>query len=201
MPHCIAFYKYDGSNLRFEWSHKTGWFKYGTRTRLLHASDPDFGSAIELFHMTLADPLDKVLREHKNYRGTKNAMAFCEYLGPNSFAGIHSVEWLNKAGINVTHNDPKELVLLDVNIYKQGIVPPEQFVRDFGHLNSAKVVYEGPMTPEFVQGVREGKYPLNEGVICKGGERHTFWMCKVKTLAYLDLLKQRFANNWTQYWE
>ena len=32
---CIAFYKYDGSNLRFEWSPKKGWHKFGTEKNFL----------------------------------------------------------------------------------------------------------------------------------------------------------------------
>jgi hypothetical protein len=43
-----VFDKLDGSNLRFEWKRKGGWYKYGTRHRLFDATDPGFGSAIEL---------------------------------------------------------------------------------------------------------------------------------------------------------
>ena len=28
---CLAFHKYDGSNLRFFWSRRAGWHRYGTR--------------------------------------------------------------------------------------------------------------------------------------------------------------------------
>lgn len=37
---CIAFVKYDGSNLRWEWSPKRGWNKYGTRTQLFNETTP-----------------------------------------------------------------------------------------------------------------------------------------------------------------
>jgi hypothetical protein len=36
---CIAFYKYDGSNLRWEWNPKKGWFKFGTRHELFDQSN------------------------------------------------------------------------------------------------------------------------------------------------------------------
>lgn len=45
-----VFDKLDGSNLRFEWSRKKGWVKYGTRRRLFDTTDPVFGEAITLFH-------------------------------------------------------------------------------------------------------------------------------------------------------
>ena len=34
----IAFGKYDGSNIRAEWSQKKGFYKFGTRKRLLDES-------------------------------------------------------------------------------------------------------------------------------------------------------------------
>lgn len=37
--HCIAFDKLDGSNLRFEWNKKQGWYKFGTRNRMFDRSD------------------------------------------------------------------------------------------------------------------------------------------------------------------
>ena len=50
---CLAFVKYDGSNLRWEWSPKKGWYKFGTRTRLFDHTDEIFGEAIPLFQDTL----------------------------------------------------------------------------------------------------------------------------------------------------
>lgn len=38
-----VFDKLDGSNLRFEWSKKQGWYKFGTRHRLFDNTDPVFG--------------------------------------------------------------------------------------------------------------------------------------------------------------
>ena len=52
--------------------------------------------------------------------------------------------------------------------------------------------------------VREGKYPVGEGVICKGLDGpapHGIWMRKVKTHRYLDELKRRFAADWQSFWE
>jgi hypothetical protein len=190
---CIAFYKYDGSNIRAEWNKKKGWYKFGTRTRLLDKTVPVFGDAITLFNDTLADGIEKVLVDKYN---SYNATVYMEFFGPHSFAGRHEVETLKYIGFDVENNDPKELVLFDVNVYKQGMLGPEKFISDFGHLKSAQVVYEGKLTQQFIQDVMDGKYPVKEGVICKGGDRHKLWMCKVKTSEYLTELKKRFPRNW-----
>ena len=43
--HCVAFWKHDGSNMRFEWSPKRGWHKFGSRRQLLDESDEVLGVA------------------------------------------------------------------------------------------------------------------------------------------------------------
>lgn len=187
---CTAFYKYDGSNLRFEWSRKGGWYKFGTRTRLFNESDPEYGCAIEIFQNTYGDSIVKAIRESKDYRHAESVVAFCEFFGKESFAGQHKPD------------DPKELVLFDVNVYKKGILGPREFLKTFGHLKVPPVVYTGPFDEEFVRDVREGKYPVFEGVIAKGGNgaNHNLWMRKVKTWAYLEELQKRYEN-WKEYWE
>lgn len=74
----IAFYKYDGSNLRWEWSSKQGWYKFGTRTRLFDSTDPDFGKAIPLFLNTMGDEL--VTRCKDLEKGLKSIIVFTEFL-------------------------------------------------------------------------------------------------------------------------
>jgi hypothetical protein len=183
---CIAFYKYDGSNLRFEWTKKRGWWKFGTRKRLFDANDPEYGGAIQLFQDTYADGLAKVFHDNKNYRGVETVTVFCEWFGVSSFAGYH--DW----------QEPHEVMLIDVEVYKRGIVLPSDFVKDFGHLKIAEVVYRGNFGPQFVQDVKEGKYKVAEGVVAKGvilgkkkSPQHGLWMSKVKTLWWLNELKRR----------
>lgn len=183
---CHAFYKYDGSNLRFEWSKKSGWYKFGTRNRLFDHTDPDFGSAVDLFLNGLADGIQKVFRDE--YKQSDRAIVFAEFFGPSSFAGQHVKE------------EPKDLVLFDVNLHKKGILGPAEFVKEFGHLRSAEVVYQGPFSEEFISEVWEGKRQLVEGVIAKGGNGHSLWMRKVKTAAYKEKLKAFFKQEWEKYW-
>lgn len=187
-PHlpCLAFYKYDGSNIRAEWSKKRGWYKYGTRNVMIDARNPDFGEAITLFEKTMAEGLSKVFKDNKSLPSFDSAVVFMEYCGVSSFAGQHVKE------------EPKELILFDVNLNKRGFVLPREFVKAFGHLRSAEVVYEGNFGAEFISDVQEGKYKLGEGVVAKGSiagkkEPHNLWMAKVKTKAWLEELRRRAA--------
>jgi len=187
---CIAFYKYDGSNLRFEWTPKKGWNKFGTRTRLFDHTDPVFGPAIKLFLDTQAEGVEKVIQDTKEYRNNERVTAYCEFFGPKSFAGIHDLE---------PDNDPKELVLFDINFHKKGILGPRDFVKHFGHLKSAQVVYEGNFNQELIEAVRTRTLPVWEGVIAKGGSGHDLWMRKVKSNDYLEKLKAVFRGEWEKY--
>lgn len=188
---CSAFYKYDGSNLRFSWTKKRGWHKFGTRTQLFSESEPTFGCAIKIFNETYAEGLAKVFTDNKLFRNTQEIIAFCEFFGTKSFAGQH------------VPDDPKQLVLFDVNLHKKGMLSADDFVDAFGErVKIADLVYRGPLTKDFEREVREGIITgLNEGVICKGGSSHKLWMCKIKTNAYKELLRQRFQDSWNNYWE
>jgi hypothetical protein len=197
---CIAFEKYDGSNLHWEWDRDFGWHSFGPRRDEFNLTAAGIESfvqrhahlrqSVEVFSATLAEGLDKVFREHADYRKVQSFKVFTEFLGPNSFAGLHK------------EADPKELRLFDVWAEPVGMIGPRQFVTDFGHLDIARVVYEGKLTGKFIEDVRLGKYGVNEGVVCKGGTAGTdVWMVKIKTYAYMERLKQAFADRWEEYWE
>lgn len=190
--HCIAFRKYDGSNIRAEWSKKKGWYKWATRGgHLFDATDKQFGVALSVFNY---EPLTKAIVD--NYPKAESAIAFMEFVGPHSFAGLHEPGILQ-----VESNDPKELVLFDVNIHKRGLVSPDDFVDKFGHLRIAEPVYDGKLTEEFINSVRMNAYKLDEGVVCKGGEGHKIWMCKIKTWDYLNKIQKFFGTSYGRYWE
>jgi hypothetical protein len=181
---CIAFYKYDGSNLRWEWSPKRGWYKFGTRTQLFDKSHPLFGQAIPIFMDTMADELAR--RGKALERGVQKLICFTEFFGPNSFAGKHD------------DNEPKELRLFDFNLHRRGIMRPRDFVKNFGDLPyAAQVVYEGNLSRQFIEDVRQGVYPVVEGVIAKGDD----FMVKIKTYAYLKKLNEVYGAAYRNYWE
>lgn len=192
---CIAFYKYDGNNIRAEWNKKTGWDKFGTRTRLLDETDPLFGCAIKLFRDKYANDLKRVIQDNKDFRMVRDAkdgrfIAFCELHGPTSFCGIH------------TPGEELTVTLIDIEVHKYGFLVPREFLRAFGHLDIAKVIYEGNFNKQFIRDVREGKYPVMEGVVAKGviqgkrgRENHGLWMAKVKTNWWLEELRKRASTD------
>ena len=191
---CIAFYKYDGSNLRVEYSNKRGWYKWGTRKRLFDKCDIDYGCAIDIFNNKYADNIEKIL--HDNFQKFENAIVFMEFLGPHSFAGLHEPKILG-----VEHNDPKDLIIFDVNVHKKGFVSPADFIKLFGNLHIPKVIYDGILDEDFVKKVREKQVPVEEGVVCKSGVGHDIQMCKIKTWDYLKKIQKFFGTSWGIYWE
>lgn len=192
---CLAFEKYDGTNLHFDWDADFGWHSFGTRrdefalsdagNELFKAAHAQLNGAAAIFLSTWANELEKILtgQGHDSFR------VFTEFLGPNSFAGLHKAD------------DPKRLVLFDVEAIPNGMLNPFAFVELFGHLPVARVVYEGKFTGKFSDDVRNGKYNVNEGVVVKGGTHANLWMVKVKTYAYMERLKQAFADKWEDHWE
>ena len=181
---CIAFDKIDGSNLRFLWRKKVGWCNFGTRNRLFDRNDPDFGSAIDLFLNKYGDSIPSILSENKEYRGVAECIVFCEFFGPHSFAGFHEP------------SDPKDVLLFDVAPNKKGIIGSRQFIKHFGLLDIPKVVYDGFLTDDFINDVRDGKFDVFEGVVVKGNnpkgrEPHNLWMTKIKTKKWLQELKRK----------
>lgn len=179
-----AFDKLDGSNIRAEWSKKKGWHKFGTRNRLVDVTDPLFGQAPELVTSKYGDPLGKALYDNRY----DSAICFFELWGPSSFAGMH---------------DPKEklqVTLFDVAPFNQGIMVPELFLKVCGHLDHASVLYDGPVTPEFIEQVRSSTLPgmTFEGVVCKSAnDKKTKMpvMFKQKSSAWLDKLHDFCGDN------
>lgn len=196
---CIVFLKYDGSNLRFEWTKKNGWYKFGTRNHLFEVGSDVYGPAIDIFKAKYGDQLVEVFNSDKMFRGIDTVTVFCEWFGAKSFAGLHEPD------------DPKDLVLFDVNPLKKGFLSPRQFVNLFGHLPVAEVVTEANFGPQLIDQIRHGKIdltskfsirqPIPEGVVCKGGEGHKLWRAKIKTDAYREALKANRGGEWEKYWE
>lgn len=193
MQSAYLFVKYDGSNVRFEFSHKQGWYKFGTRNFLLD-QETMFGPVVDLFKAKYADDLEKVFKTSKHFRGVKRVIVFAEWFGAKSFAGQHE------------EDDPKELVLFDVNPISKGFMGPRQFLDEFGHLRVAELVYQGDVDQAMIDNIVSDKlvFPSGygiktafpEGVICKGGERHKLWMSKIKHKSYIAELRRRYPLEW-----
>lgn len=182
--HCIAFDKYDGSNLRWEWSPKKGWNKFGTRRQMFDASTPLYSQAIPLFMDGLADEL--VYRVKQIEKNPQRITAFTEFFGPSSFAGSHD------------EHEAKELKLFDVFLFKKGFLLPKQFIKTFSDMDQcAEVIYEGNLNKQFITDVREGRYNVFEGVIAKGED----FTIKIKTDAYFKKLRDQYDESWMEYGE
>jgi hypothetical protein len=79
---------------------------------------------------------------------------------------------------------------------------PVEFLKYFGKIKSAKVIYTGKLNGPFIHAVRSGQYGVKEGVVCKGGGGgKDIWMVKIKTDAYLKKLKEVFQDKWRNFWE
>lgn len=176
-----AFDKYDGSNVRAEWSRKRGFYKFGKRNHLLDDSCPYLREAEALILNGYGDPLSRIFREER----WDNAVCFFEFFGPTSFAGVHE-------------DEPHEVVLIDA-ASKKGILEPRDFLRTFKAVKHAELLHHGNPNSEFLDSVRNGTLEgmTFEGVVCKGK-----WMIpgrpmmfKVKNHAWVRKVKERYVGD------
>lgn len=181
-----VFDKLDGSNLRFEGTRRKGktweWVKYGTRTRLFDETDPVFGKAIAIFHSSIAHSLAEMALEER----WESATFFCEFHGPNSFAGWHDP------------TDKHRVTLIDISPHKKGILGPKEFIRlvdKFKVPDTATFLGRFKWNQEFIQAIYEGKVPgvTFEGVVGKNGESHKLQMWKTKSKAWIDKVKEKYS--------
>ena len=177
----IAFDKIDGSNIRAEWSPKTGFNKFGTRTRLLDSSEKPLGEAVNIFNEKFADDLDRIFRKQKFTKAT----AFLEFYGENSFAGQHE-------------DEEHYLSLFDVHIFKRGILPAREYLKLFGDLKICEPLYEGKANKDFIDEVRNSDLEgmTFEGVVCKSphlGPKNRQIVFKIKSNAWLNKLKEKYG--------
>lgn len=209
MKDAYVFLKYDGSNLRFEWNIKRGWYKFGTRNRLFDENDKTFGSAIKLFKEKYCAPQFQdnvdflgykqgkypdgseisIERYLKDVYNAKRCIVFAEYFGKNSFAGQHNP------------SDKKDIKIIDLVVDNKGFMDPTEFIKF--PLDRSPCVRHHDLTPEFAEQVKTDYFSsfecdfgtkIFEGVVCKGGSRHDRWMCKIKTQQWLDEVKK--MPNW-----
>lgn len=192
---CIAFEKIDGSNIRAKWTKKQGFCLFGSRHELIDQSHKFLGSAVAIFNNNYATALDKYFK--KAYPNEREVTVFGEFFGEHSFAGIHEIEEMH------------DLVIFDVLVGHKNwkFVKPQDFVKIYsGMVRVPKIIYQGNLNQELIDNVRNNKYNLKEGVVCKGtGTNGAFrggvWMCKIKTLDYLASLKRLHGEDYKKYWE
>jgi hypothetical protein len=194
LRHCIAFEKYDGTNLHWVLTPQFGWIDYGTRrdrfpfnlegTKKFEHAHPELAGVANLWD--LGGKLETFLVA--TYPSANEVIVFTEYLGPNSFSGMHQP------------GDTMQLVIFDVQV-DGALLPPEEFVNKFKDFNIARVVFKGKYSGQLFRDVRAGKYDVKEGVVVKGMVKDQIHMAKIKTRAYLGRLKELFGEDWQEYWE
>jgi hypothetical protein len=149
----IAFDKLDGSCIRAEIAPKKGFYKFGSRKVLLDANSKPLGGAIELIQDTYTQGITEIIKDER----WDNIICFFEFYGPRSFAGNHH------------EDDEHQVTLFDVSPFKQGLIPPRQFIKLFNHLGIPKVLYQGQADEDFIKSVEDSTLEgmTLEGVVCK----------------------------------
>lgn len=177
-----TFDKIDGSNIRAAWNKKRGWYKFGTRKRLLDETDEVFGGVVNLFRETLGEPLGRIARDE----GWQSVVVFCEFWGPSSFAGLH------------VPDEPKKLTVIDVAPYKKGILQPKDFLdlfEEYGPTYLGKINW----TRGFIERVKNDDVDgiTFEGVVGKIRESfksNRIIMYKAKTNKWIQKVYDLYDN-------
>jgi hypothetical protein len=171
----VTFDKLDGSNIRAEWSRKKGFYKFGSRNHLIDRNEPILGEAVDLIVENYQEQLSSIFFAKKWER----AVAFFEFYGENSFAGSHEEE-------------EHKVTLIDVNVYKRGMIEPLHFIELFEDVGIPKVLYKGVLTEELVTSVKKGTLEgmTFEGVVCKyhNQKNKIVRMFKIKNRSWIDQL-------------
>ena len=172
------FEKLDGQNVRAQWSAKTGWYKFGSRHRLVELSDPEYGPAVEHFHAELGAPLAALAKKTR----ARSLTVFMEWFGPTSLGGFH------------TPGEELSLAVFDAFDPQKGFLSPNEFRKLFEDAVPTPR-YLGPQrwTRGYVQRVRAGEVESSfEGVVAKNYLGTRFQLSKAKTQAWLDAIHARF---------
>ena len=183
----IAFNKYDGSSVRFEYNTKRGFYKFGTRNTMIDIKDKIFGESIDIFLNKYNEDLCRIFMD--KYPRIINVVVFGEFFGENSFSGQHDL------------SDEKDICIFDISLYKRGIISPYEFLDNFGHLDVPIVIYEGKYNMHFINNVRNNIYDLDEGVVCKGIIKNKkygdqIWMSKIKTNTWLRKVREKLGEKY-----
>ena len=177
-----SFYKYDGSMIRSEFSKKRGFYKFGSRRRLL-------GTDQFIIHKAegLVKAQEDLVRTICAKRNWDSIILFYEFLGSKSSFGNH------------VEDDDHQVHLIDANPYKKGILPPREFIDIFGEFpNVAPCLYQGNCNNSFVLSVRDGTLEGMgpEGVVCKfKGRGNEIGMFKVKRQSWYAALREHCKDD------
>lgn len=188
--------KLDGSNIRAEWSRKKkgtkATWRFGRRHGLLDDTNLFLPEAEGLIRDECCDQLERIFWDHRWERAT----AFFEFRGENSFAGHHQ-------------NEEHTVTLLDVAVYKKGLLEPSKLYKLFAGLPMPELLYRGQLSPEeeqaLVEQIVSGDHPgvTSEGAVFKSAhferKRGGPLMFKVKTEAWKERLREFVGGDEYKY--
>jgi len=191
----FAFDKVDGSNFRAEWNRKlskksnftNGFRRFGTRQDRIKSLKDPYYEGVEIFKNKFSEPLNKMFLENKTFRHIDTITVFGEFFGPKSFAGMH--DWSEKHDIKI----------FDVFFEKKGFLSPSEFLKAFEKLDICKLSFAGIFSENYLGLVEKNVLNLQEGVVCKGVENQEVFMFKIKTLKWLQKVKDLYGNDRTDY--
>lgn len=185
----FIFDKLDGSNIRAEWSKKKGFYKFGTRKRLLDPNETPLGYATKLIEEKYSDKLSYAFKRER----IEKAVCFFEFFGKNSFAGNHD------------ENDIFDLTLIDISLYKKGIIPPKDFIdwADRYYLQIPRILGYENITENLIEKIKNNTLDNMsfEGVVCKHKKKKEVKMFKIKSNAWLEKLKNYCGEDTTLFEE
>jgi len=92
-----------------------------------------------------------------------------------------------------------DVTLFDVNVHKKGIMLPHDYLKMFGSLDIAKLLYYGNANSELIDKVqnRQLEGMTFEGIVCKGAYASPGLplMFKIKSIDWVNKLKAYCSGN------
>lgn len=185
--------KYDGSCIRSEWSSKKGFYKFGSRTRLITEQERPLGLAIPLIKK-----YETTLTNIFNKEGLKGqVICYWEFFGPSSFAGQHYIE--------IDGQENMQVMLLDIEVTQGiGFRSPRSLSETFsGVIPCPPLIYQGKLSEELIDRIREGTFVGSsfEGIVAKKhtGKYHNL-MFKIKSKNWIKKVQEKYgAENAKKY--
>lgn len=174
-----VFDKLDGNNLRFEWSKKRGWYKFGSRTQMIDANNEQFGDGVTWFLENTAD----VIVTDCFKRTPQKLVVFGEWYGENSFAGMHEP------------GDEMRLAVFDVCVDNRGFWDPKEFRKTFENkILTPEWLGQFSWSRQFIDSVFHEQVDgvTLEGVVGKTMGGSELKMGKAKTKSWYERIHARF---------
>jgi hypothetical protein len=178
-----VFDKLDGSNVRCEVDKKGKILQYGKRHGLLDDQTPYLIEAKDLIDTKYGPCFKDIMSKNK----WEFATFYFEFCGKSSYCGRH-------------FDEPHDVVLFDIDVYKKGVLPPNIFLEVTKGLDTAALLTVATLDLDLQAKVFNDQLPgiTFEGVICKGPiDRKTKkpFMVKLKTKKWYDMLKEKFSED------